>query len=172
MKIQFFSPAEIWPKCFIAPVQTHSANICEIKTGAENLQNCDGIFTAKKNLILAIRTADCAAVCFCDRRKIGIAHAGWRGAAAGILGKMATEFRNPEIFVAPFLPRFEIQKDFCFEILREKFGDDFFEFENSRDLNLRNLEFQNCKNSQIQIARIFKLKIAAFEIWNLKVAKI
>jgi len=147
MPIRFFPPGEVWPQNFVAPKQTHSARICEIETGAENLQNCDGIFTANQNLILAVRTADCAAVCFSDAQKVGIAHAGWRGAAAGILEKMASDFRNPEIFVAPFLPRFEIQRDFCFEILHEKFGDDFFEFENLENLKSKNLQIKNSRNS-------------------------
>jgi copper oxidase (laccase) domain-containing protein len=53
----------------ILPNQTHSSNIIEIKTGKENLDNCDGIFTSRKNNFkLAIKTADCAAIVFYDKK--------------------------------------------------------------------------------------------------------
>jgi len=72
----------------ILPVQTHSNNIVEIKTGNEDLQNCDGVFTFNKNdFSLGIQTADCAAICFYDNKKYGIIHAGWRGLVNGIIEK-------------------------------------------------------------------------------------
>lgn len=47
----------------------------------------DGIVTAEKNVVLCIRTADCAPVLFEDKKNgvIGAAHAGWRGAFKGIM---------------------------------------------------------------------------------------
>jgi hypothetical protein len=34
---------------------------------------------------------------------------------------MLENFNDPEIFVAPFYKKFEIQKDFCYEAIFEKF---------------------------------------------------
>jgi YfiH family protein len=47
----------------------------------------DGMVTATPGLALGILTADCAPVLFADRkaRVIGAAHAGWKGAHAGVL---------------------------------------------------------------------------------------
>ncbi len=47
----------------------------------------DGAVTDKENIILCIRTADCAPVLLADYTHgiIGAAHAGWRGAFAGII---------------------------------------------------------------------------------------
>lgn len=47
----------------------------------------DGAVTDQKNIILAIRTADCAPILFYDSKNqvIGVAHAGWRGALRGII---------------------------------------------------------------------------------------
>jgi len=47
----------------------------------------DGMVTRQKNILLGILTADCAPVLFrdADAGVIGAAHAGWRGAHAGIL---------------------------------------------------------------------------------------
>lgn len=47
----------------------------------------DGMVTDKPEIILALRTADCAPVLFWDQKNnvIGAAHAGWRGALRGII---------------------------------------------------------------------------------------
>ncbi len=47
----------------------------------------DGFVTSRPNLALGIITADCAPVLFSDRQAgvVGAAHAGWRGAVAGVL---------------------------------------------------------------------------------------
>ncbi len=47
----------------------------------------DGFVTSRPDVALGIITADCAPVLFSDRQAgvVGAAHAGWRGAAAGVL---------------------------------------------------------------------------------------
>ena len=118
----------------IIPNQTHSNNIIEIITWKEDLTDCDGIFTSRKNNFkLWIRTADCSAIVFYDEKNYWVIHAGWRGWVNWIIEKMLEKFENPEIFVAPFLKSFEIQKDFCYDLIYEKFWDKYFE-EESRDV--------------------------------------
>ena len=48
---------------------------------------CDGHVTAEPGLLLTVTTADCVPVFLVDpvKRAIGTVHAGWRGAAAGVL---------------------------------------------------------------------------------------
>jgi YfiH family protein len=48
---------------------------------------CDGHFTETPGLLLTVSVADCVPVYVLDpdRRSVGMIHAGWRGAAAGIL---------------------------------------------------------------------------------------
>ncbi len=48
---------------------------------------CDGHLTADPGVLLAVATADCVPVFAVDpgRRAVGAIHAGWRGAAAGVL---------------------------------------------------------------------------------------
>ena len=47
----------------------------------------DGAVTARTGRVLAVLTADCLPVLFCraDGTGVGVAHAGWRGLAAGVL---------------------------------------------------------------------------------------
>lgn len=124
-----FSPAEKIPKNIILPVQTHSANIVEIITGNENLNNCDGIYTKNHHFLLGVQTADCAPVVFLGKKYFAVVHAGWRGLQQGILEKMLQKFKNDElqkILIAPLHIQFEVKKDECYFLLHQKFGDDFF----------------------------------------------
>ena len=47
----------------------------------------DASFTRQRGVVCAVLTADCLPVLFCDDRAsvVGIAHAGWRGLAAGVI---------------------------------------------------------------------------------------
>jgi polyphenol oxidase len=49
--------------------------------------NADGAVTSRAGVVCAVLTADCLPVLFCDTEggRIGVAHAGWRGLAAGVL---------------------------------------------------------------------------------------
>ena len=57
----------------------------------------DGAVTARKGVACAVMTADCLPVLFCDRagRRVGAAHAGWRGLAQGVLGSAVAAMGSP-----------------------------------------------------------------------------
>lgn len=57
----------------------------------EGLPACDAVFTRQRGLALAIGHADCLAVVLADpvAGLLGVAHAGWRGALAGLPAKLA-----------------------------------------------------------------------------------
>jgi len=69
--------------------QVHSSVTHTLDTAwkAGQLPEGDAMVTDRKNIALAILTADCAPVLLADpvHRVIGAAHAGWRGALGGIL---------------------------------------------------------------------------------------
>jgi YfiH family protein len=73
----------------VSLAQIHSANIHTV--GADwdfaTRPDGDGMVTAMPNVMLGILTADCAPVLFADAQAgvIGAAHAGWKGAGAGVL---------------------------------------------------------------------------------------
>lgn len=75
--------------------QVHSA---EVRYVAEpwpmgERPNADGMVTDRPGLLLGILTADCAPVLFADTEAgiVGAAHAGWRGALAGITDSVIDE---------------------------------------------------------------------------------
>lgn len=66
--------------------QVHGVDVTEVEN--ENIiREADAMVTSRQGTALAILTADCLPVLFCDidGNKIAAAHAGWRGLAGGIL---------------------------------------------------------------------------------------
>lgn len=68
--------------------QVHSAEVIVAKRAwpLDQRPKADAMVTDTPNLLLGILTADCAPVLFADHREavVGAAHAGWRGALAGV----------------------------------------------------------------------------------------
>ena len=87
---------------------------------ANHWDSADGLCTNVPGVTLTVFAADCVPVYFCDpeHRAIGLAHAGWRGAAAGMAGvmvrRMEQEFgTRPQDLLTAIGP--SICKD-CFEV--------------------------------------------------------
>lgn len=134
MQTKVYPKIEEVPEGVILPKQVHGEKIVELVDGSEDLSDCDAMITSNKDLVLGIRTADCAPVCFSDGDKIGIAHIGWPGLCLPLTEKMMTHFnpKNLEVFVGPFMHSFEIKRDSCYDRLFTKFGDKFMSFEEER----------------------------------------
>lgn len=68
--------------------QVHSADVVEVDAPwlHEARPQADAMVTDRPNLLLGVLTADCAPVLLADpdARVIGAAHAGWKGALAGV----------------------------------------------------------------------------------------
>lgn len=67
--------------------QVHSADVITLNGPLAERPKADAMVTAVPGVLLAVLTADCQPVLFSDPKAgvIGAAHAGWRGAAAGVL---------------------------------------------------------------------------------------
>ena len=73
----------------VALRQVHSPDVLHITSAFDgNPPPGDAMVTDRPGLVLRIFTADCAPVLFADPEAgvIGAAHAGWRGALAGVIG--------------------------------------------------------------------------------------
>jgi len=66
--------------------QVHGAEVLFVEAGG-NHGPADGLITGKRLLPLAIGTADCVPVAFVSPTAVAIVHAGWRGVAAGVVGR-------------------------------------------------------------------------------------
>lgn len=111
-------------------VQVHQTDVKVVQKGGV-YENTDGFVTTEPGLALAIQVADCAAVLMGDPQNgvVGAAHAGWRGAAGGIIPKTIQKMRdqggNPseiKVFVSPCisLKNFEVGEE-----VAKEFPDDF-----------------------------------------------
>jgi len=72
----------------VTPYQTHSADVVTVAApwSDNDRPAADALVTDRPGLLLGIVTADCAPVLFADADAgvVGAAHAGWKGALAGI----------------------------------------------------------------------------------------
>jgi purine-nucleoside/S-methyl-5'-thioadenosine phosphorylase / adenosine deaminase len=118
--------------------QIHSGIVSVIKNDKEfRIPETDGLITDKKNIPLAVLTADCLPVLFYDSKRevIGVAHAGYKGLLNNILKNMILEFTltfrsNPKDIIVGIGPGIEAM---CYEVgeeVIEKFNNTFPTFEN------------------------------------------
>ncbi len=129
----FFTPNAKLPSGILFGQQTHSTNIAHVETGNEDLSETDGLITTNQELILGVKTADCAPIAFIGKERFGIVHAGWRGLVDGIIEAMLAEFsETPQIWIGPLYPEFEIQQDECYERIFAKFGKRFLRKEEGK----------------------------------------
>ncbi len=77
--------------------QIHGTRVLEVAGPSTDEPHADGLYSTAPGIALAIMTADCLPVLFCDRHgtAIAAAHAGWRGLANGILADTIACFERP-----------------------------------------------------------------------------
>ena len=113
--------------------QVHGGSVAVVGSRREwsPIQGADALVTDVPGVALLIRTADCLPVFFADpaRRAVGLAHAGWRGLAAGlpvrVVAAMRRAYRTPPgelaVAIGPAI------RACCYEVGRE-FAHDFGPF--------------------------------------------
>ncbi|MFL6735755.1 MAG: peptidoglycan editing factor PgeF [Sphingomonas sp.] len=122
--------AALLPGAELATVhQVHSAEAVQAKQSwqQDNRPRADAIVTDRPGLLIAILTADCAPVLFADHGAVvvGAAHAGWRGALAGVtdstikaMERLGARRENIRAAVGPCIaqPSYEVDQAFldCF----------------------------------------------------------
>ena len=67
--------------------QVHGNRVVEAEVGGV-LGDADAIWTRRPGLPMAVFTADCFGVVALASGAVGVAHAGWRGVAADVVGRM------------------------------------------------------------------------------------
>lgn len=78
--------------------QVHGTRVVEwtAEAAPAGAVDADACFTRMPGVVCAVLTADCLPVFFCDAEgsTVGLAHAGWRGLAAGILEQTLSAMRG------------------------------------------------------------------------------
>ncbi len=77
----------VTPDRLVGVHQTHSSDVVTVTEPPEAPLRADALVTATPGLALSVLTADCQPVLLIDpeAQVVGAAHAGWRGALAGVL---------------------------------------------------------------------------------------
>lgn len=68
--------------------QVHGSDVVEARAPG-TVGSADAIWTTTQSLPLAIFTADCFGIVLISDSAVGVAHAGWRGAQAGVVAQLA-----------------------------------------------------------------------------------
>ena len=121
------------PSRLITLFQKHSADavVADKPWKDGKLPEADAIVTVEPGLAIGILTADCAPVLLCDgeARVIGAAHAGWRGALAGIIeatvkamGKLGAKPQRITAVIGPTISQkaYEVGADFVEQFLAQE----------------------------------------------------
>lgn len=118
------------PELFAEAGQIHGTTI-QIAEKPGFYDATDGLITTKENLALGIRVADCAAVLIADpvNRVAGAFHAGWKGAAGGIvplgIEKMEALSGKAENFLVFISPCISMKNFEVGEEVAGRFPDEF-----------------------------------------------
>ncbi|MBR5515407.1 MAG: peptidoglycan editing factor PgeF [Clostridia bacterium] len=95
--------------------------------------DCDGFVTDKKDVVLAVRTADCVPILLYTKGVVGAVHAGWRGTAASIqanavkeMVKLGAKPQEIKVAIGACIHKccYEVGTDFC-DTLYELLGREF-----------------------------------------------
>lgn len=129
----------------IALLNQHHGNMCYIRENDTHALEGDGQVTITTNLPLAVYTADCVPIIFYDAFEgvIGIAHAGWKGALAGIINstvikmcKLKAELSNIVAIIGPCIQQesYEVDENFYGQFMKQSENNKLF-FINSKKHN-------------------------------------
>lgn len=164
--------------------QVHEDKITLVKSGG-GCGESDALITTKKNLGLAISTADCPAIFIYDKEKKIICgvHSGWRGTSKKILKKTVTKLFNEHnsnptdllCYIAPSISQinYEVSNG-----VAEKFnGKDLYKREGKYFLDLAGANYRmlinfGVKATHIQVSQLctyeFSSVLHSYRRWGMK----
>ncbi len=87
---------EVGHGALVGVQQIHSADVVHVTEAGQDTGKADALVTSTQGIALSVLTADCQPVLFADTKNgvIGAAHAGWKGAIAGVLEQTVNAMIN------------------------------------------------------------------------------
>ena len=143
--------------------QTHSNKVVEIKKNNYRKKiNSDAIVTKVKGLALGVVTADCVPVIIYDLKNqiVGCIHAGWRGAASGVIKNTINKIKKlnskNKIFatIGPCIGKnsYEVDLDFYKNFISKSKQNNKYFFKKNKNKKLFNLrEFVADKLKELKV---------------------
>ena len=119
------------PDAWTCAEQVHGAGVANVgradrgagaADAGDAIAGADALWTLEPGIALAVLTADCVPILLADpdRGLIGVVHAGWRGLAAGVVGRAVEEMApsSPSAFIGPSIGPccYEVGEDVAAEV--------------------------------------------------------
>ena len=154
--------------------QMHTSNAVICDNNTKNKHTADAIVTKNKNLSIGVLTADCVPILFYDPNKkiIGCAHSGWKGALKGIVSNTVKKFNelsssNSDLIavVGPCINQsnYEVKSDFFKKFIdQNKKNKIFFKKINDINYNFNLRGFVNKELINLGIKKIENIDIDTF----------
>ena len=156
--------------------QKHSDQVIYFKNerSLKNKLTGDAMVSKVKNIGISILTADCAPVLFYDPNKkiIGCAHSGWKGALNGIIKNTVKKFNelnsnNNDLIavVGPCINKdnYKVQIDFFKKFVdQDKINENFFQKINDGQYNFDLRSFINKELTNLNIKKIENIEMDTF----------
>ena len=156
--------------------QKHSDQVIYFKNerSLKNKLTGDAMVSEVKNIGISILTADCAPVLFYDPNKkiIGCAHSGWKGALNGIIKNTVKKFNelnsnNNDLIavVGPCINKdnYKVQIDFFKKFVdQDKINENFFQKINDEQYNFDLRSFINKELTNLNIKKIENIEMDTF----------
>ena len=156
--------------------QKHSDQVIYFKNerSVKNKLTGDAMVSEVKNIGISILTADCAPVLFYDPNKkiIGCAHSGWKGALNGIIKNTVKKFNelnsnNNDLIavVGPCINKdnYKVQIDFFKKFVdQDKINENFFQKINGEQYNFDLRSFINKELTNLNIKKIENIEMDTF----------
>ena len=138
--------------------------------------SADAIITEKKNLPIAVLTADCVPILIFDKKKKMIAaiHAGWRGAYKGIIQKVikfmfnqGCDQKNMIVAIGPCISmsNYEVKKQFKDKFIKKDEKNIQF-FKNNK--NKIYFDLQKYVKKQVKLNKIKNIDLINVDTFNIK----
>lgn len=103
--------------------QVHGNDVVVARRSQQSPPDADAAWTSERDLPLVVMVADCLPVLFVSASgdEIAVAHAGWRGLAAGVLAETVSRFSGPaRVFLGPAIGPCHYEVD---DVVRSAFPD-------------------------------------------------
>ena len=159
----FLNSQGLRPNDLVLANQGHSANIKIVgNTDSGNfIDNCDGLISNDKSIMLGVFTADCVPLLITNGTIKAAIHAGWKGIYLGIVENTIEIFKNKfsvhvkdiEVYIGPHI------RSCCYEV--GKNFEDLFNLKlQDNKLDLSRIVFNKLKN--LGVVNIFDVNKCTF----------
>lgn len=145
------------------PVWLNQVHGTQIWTTDDPVLQADGAVTSIDHHVLAIMTADCMPILFCDREGdvLGVCHAGWRGLSKGVISQTLRhmlEHKRPDE-PKKYLSKITIYLGPCIGPSHFEVGIDVLEAFHQNGASFMSDAFQTGKNAGKFYANLFKIAL-------------